>query len=288
MALHGHMSSAGRGAILLASLLALAGESCATATNSTTVGAHAPALHARNFEDRFIRVDYDLMLEQNGDAAGTSDGTWSSDEQRHVTVLATRGGVVSKLQVSYDDRRDGPLLGVSDPSPTDGHTYVVSQRGSDLSIRRADGAHLSAAERKIVASEYGDVGKPAPLLAVLAGRHPGDQLELDGEAVRALLGSPPDMDVAGASVSARFVGVRDAGRRLAELAVTVHGRLSNGHAVFDLDASGPARVDLKTGWLWSLHLQGKVKARGKLEHDEQWYNVSGTGKIVITRSAQAG
>jgi hypothetical protein len=281
------MSSAGRGALLLTSLLALGAQSCARTPHAAAF-VHAPPQHARSFEDRFIRVDYDLMLEQNGDAAGTTDGTWSSDEQRHVTVLATDGDVISKLKVSYDDRQDGPLLGVSDPSPTDGHTYLVSQRGSDLSIRRADGGHVSTAEREIVAREYGDVGKPQPLLVLLAGRHPGDQLELNAQDVRALLGAPPDMDVDGASVSARFVGVRDDERRVAELNVTVHGRLSNGHTMFDLDASGLARVDLKTGWLWSLHLRGKVKARGKLEHGEQWYNVSGKGKIEITRSAQAG
>lgn len=249
---------------------------------------HAPPLRTRAFEDRFIRVDYDLMLLRDGDAAGTSDGTWSSDEQRRVTVLATHGDTVSNLKVSYADREDGPLLGVFDSSPTDGHTYFISRQPSGLSIRRADGSLLSPAERQVVATEYGDVGEPQPLLVLLAGHRPGEQLVLSARAARALLGAPPDMEVDGASVHARLVGFRNSTRQFAVLAVTMHGQLSNGHTVFDLDVSGPARVDLRTGWLRSLHLKGRVKARGEFEHEQLWYNVSGTGTIVITRSAAFG
>lgn len=235
-------------------------------------------------EKRAFQMTFDLQLMRDGAPAGVQSGSWSISEERTLSARAVSGDAITKLEIIFGRRDAKPLLGLETPSLTENKTYLVTGSGGTPAVARGD-KPVPDGERDAVLFEYGWVGTPSPLVAMLRGAKAGAALHPPVEARRALLGDVPGIDENEMDVQAVFKGTRGDGRPDAELAVTAKGPLKSGDMTFDLDLSGPALVDLATGWVTQLTLSGKVKAKGKVKVKKKKLDASGHGKMSITRSA---
>lgn len=243
----------------------------------------APAAGTKALEKRSASLTFDLTLKKGDTAGGMQAGSWSLEEERSLEVLASEGVAVNKLRVTFGKRESKPLLGVELTAATAGHSYVIDAKAGDADIQRADGKEVSGAERDALMSEYAWVGGPSPLSKWLgeAGPAAGKKLEGGSEEARALLGVLAGVDYAGAKVSVTSKG--KSGSSLS-LEVTAMVTLVSAQTRFDLTLTGPAKVDLQSGWVSELSLKGTAKASGKLQHKKGMLDVTGKGQAELSRS----
>ncbi len=243
-----------------------------------------PTTTAQALEKRAFKMQFDLELMRDGAPAGMQSGSWSISEERTLAARAVSGDAITKLELIFGRRDAAPLLGLEQPSVTENKTFLVEGSGATPSVTRA-GKPAPDAERDAVLYEYGWVGAASPLVVMLRGAKPGAVLHPPVEARKALLGDVPGIDEQAMDVQVVYKRTRSAGRPDAELAVTAKGPLVSGDMTFNLDLSGPATLDLATGWVTQLTLSGKVKAKGKVKHKKGKLDASGHGSMSITRAA---
>jgi len=244
-----------------------------------------PAVGARALEKRAVEMKFDLTLTRKGASAGIQSGSWSISEERTEEAQAVKGNAITKLQLMFGRRDAKPLLGLEQPSLTENNTFELEAKGSSPEVTRG-GKPAPDKERDAVLAEYGYVGAPGPLAKLLEGKKPGATLEPDAEGRRALIGVLPGIDENETNVTAVLEGMHENARKQADLDVTLKGELKSGDMTFKLDLTGPAVVDLATGWVTELTLSGKVKAKGQVKHKKMKLDASGSGKMTITRSAK--
>lgn len=260
------------------------GEDTATEGGGESKPLVAPAPGVKSLEHRSVSLDYELVLARGDAAGGMQAGSWSLEEERSQEVLASEGPAVTKLKVVYGRREAKPLLGVEQTAATAGHTYELERKAGELSLTRADGKDVSAAERDALEAEYAWVGGPSTLAEWLKGGSLAEGKSVEGGSAeaRALLGVLSGVDYANAKVSAVSRGKK--GNDLS-LHVKASLRLTSGETHFDLTLEGPAVVDTTSGWVKSLALAGPVKAGGKYKHKKGLLDVSGKGKAKLDRKA---
>jgi hypothetical protein len=247
----------------------------------------APPQGAAFEETRSMSLGVDLKLLKDGRDAGMMGKSWSFEEGRKMAIEKLRGNAVTRLAVVYGTR-EGKGLEDWTPLPTEGKGYTVQvEKGGGLAVFDADDRPASAAEQEVAVSEYGYLGRPNPLLVqvVAAERSEGDKISLDAAGALALIGYMPEMDVGELSVVYQGTGER-AGRGVAELDVTFASKLKEVQMVYAMSMTGPAYVDVKTGWVMDLDLSGKVKVSGKLKYKGQLFDVEGAGKVTFARKAK--
>ncbi len=244
-----------------------------------------PTVGTRALEKRSVKMKFDLTLSHKGASAGIQSGRWSIDEERTEEAQAVKGDAITKLQLMFGRRDAKPLLGLEHPSVTENKTYEIEAQGSSPEVTRG-GKPAPDKERDAVMAEYGYVGSPSPLAKLLQGKKPGATLSPDAEARRALIGELPGIDENETKVTATLKGIHGDQRKQADLDVTLKGDLKNGDMTFKLDLTGPAVVDLATGWVTSLSLSGKVKASGHVKHKKMKLEASGGGKMTVARNAK--
>lgn len=245
----------------------------------------SPKVGTRALEKRSVMMNFDLTLSHKGASAGIQSGSWSIDEQRTEEVKAANGDAITKLQLMFGKRTAKPLLGLEQPSVTENKTYEIAGTGGTPSVTRNE-KPAPDKERDAVLAEYGYVGSPGPLVTLLKGQKTGATLQPDAEARRVLIGVLPGIDENDSKVTVVYKGTHGDAHNLADLAVTMKGELHSGDMTFSLDLTGPAVVDLATGWVTELSLAGKVKAKGQVKHKKMKLAASGSGKMTVTRNAQ--
>ncbi|MBK8996466.1 MAG: hypothetical protein IPM35_12055 [Myxococcales bacterium] len=245
----------------------------------------APAAGTKALEKRTAQLTFDLTLKKGDAAGGMQAGSWSLEEERALEVLASEGSAVQKLRVVFGKRESKPLLGVELTAATAGHTYELESKGGDVNITRADGKELSGAERDALMAEYDWVGGPSPLAKWLGadGLAEGKKLEGGSAETRALVGVLAGVDYGSSKVSVTSKGKSG---DVLSLDATATLTLVGGKTRFELTLSGPAKVDMKTGWVSALALKGPAKASGTLDHKKGTLDVTGTGKAELTRNAE--
>lgn len=245
----------------------------------------APAAGTKALEKRSAALTFDLTLKKGDAAGGMQAGSWSLEEERSLEVMASEGSSVNKLQIVFGKREAKPLLGVELTAATAGHTYVLESKGGNVDITRADGKEVTAAERDALMSEYDWVGGPSPLGKWLGAGGPpaGKKLEGGSAETRALVGVLAGVDYASSKVSVTSKG--KSGDELG-LDVTATLTLVGGKTRFDLTLTGPAKIDMKTGWVKQLALKGTAKASGTLEHKKGTLDVTGKGQAELNRSTE--
>jgi hypothetical protein len=248
----------------------------------------APTQGTKALEKRSIHMDFDLMLMRGEASAGVQSGSWSIEEQRSLEVGGVEGEIIRNLAVAYGRREEKPLLGVERTARTAGHAYRIKATAGAAAVVDSEGNAVSHDEEVKVLAEYGWVGKPQPLRALLAekGSEQGTLLEPDVEARRAVVGELSGIDPVETRLTLRVTGVRRDGRARAELEASGTATLHNGETTFELELKGPVTVDLATGWVVSEKLTGPVKATGKVRHKKEDLASRGKGTIVIERSAE--
>ena len=247
-----------------------------------TAKAAAPAEGTSALESRSIDMQFDLTLLSDGSPAGMQSGSWSIYEERTLKILGVKDSAIGKLQVAYGRREAKALLGVEKPSFTAGKTYVIDNG----SVSGTAGKGVPAKEQSAVESEYGWVGGESPLVAAISGQSVGAKIEPPAAARRALIGELPGIDHEQTKLEAVLKGVDG---NTAKLDVTMTSELDGGDMKFTLELSGPASVDLRTGWVKSLALSGKVKALGKIKHKKKgMLESNGKGTAKIERKAEFG
>ncbi len=243
----------------------------------------APAEGASAHESRNVEMQFDLTLLKEGSPSGMQSGSWSVYEERTMKVLGTKDKAISKLELVFGRREAKALLGVEKPSHTAGKTYVIEASGAEPSVKTTSGKDAPANERSAVSAEYGWIGRPSPLLEMLAELKPGASTEPPAEARRVLIGELPGIDHEHTSLSAKLVSVEG---KSAKLDVTLKSELDNGDMDFTLELAGPAVVDTRTGFVKSLDLSGKVTAKGSVKHQKKPMEARGKGSAKISRKAE--
>ncbi len=257
------------------------GESASGEKSGITIA--APEKGQKALESRNVEMQFDLTLLRDGSPAGMQGGSWSVYEERTLEVLATGEKSIDKLGLAYGRREAKALLGVEKPSVTAGKTYVVESGGS---VKLAGGKDAPEKERAAVLAEYGWVGQPSPLLTMLADLSVGGSAKPPADARRALVGEVPGIDHEQSDLSVTLTGIEGSGRKRAKLDLELTSELDGGDVDFTLDLAGPAVVDVRTGWVESLSLSGKLSAKGTVTHKKKPMEAKGKGSAKIERKAE--
>jgi hypothetical protein len=205
--------------------------------------------------------------------------------------LSSKGPSITGLKVLFGKREAKPLLGVELTAATATHTYTLDAKGGGHpSITRNDGGEPSADEKDALMAEFDWVGSPSPLMKWVEGGALADGKTIQGGAAeaRALLGVLQGVDYSAAKVSATSKGKGSSGgREMLSLDVTANIRLASGPTYFDLELKGPAKIDLKTGWVAELSLSGPAKAGGQMKHKKGTLDVTASkGTATLKRGVK--
>jgi hypothetical protein len=250
-------------------------------------GGAAIATGLQTLERRSASLDFDLNLSKKGAGSGVQHGEWSFAEERTLRVKKAKDNKILELEVVYGKWEAKPLLGLTYEVPTNDKTYVVSL-GDKLNIVHG-GEKVSAAEEKAVSAEYGWVGTASPLAQALidAKFKPETHLSSSPQISAALLGAIPGVDIAHAGIMATIKAVKAGARKTATLEVAGSFSIKTKKTVFDIELKGPAEVDVATGWVQSMDLQGTANVTGQTEVPKKGtMDVEGKGKVTISRHSE--
>lgn len=242
----------------------------------------APVKGTKAAESRFASIDFQLTLSrEDGAPAGIQSASWSLDEKRSYEVVDVSGKVIRELRVTFGAREGNALLGLEPHAATSGQSFVVAAKGGKLSLAKPDGGSLSTNEEAGL-SEYAWTGKPSPLLVWLDGGTvpSGEKRSGEAEHARALIGELPGVDPKKTKLE-----VTSKGESQGALGLDVHAivLVESGPTILELDLTGPAQIDRKTGFVTELSLTGSVKPRGKMDTKKGLLAVSGSGKAEVRR-----
>jgi len=241
----------------------------------------------QTLERRAASLDFDLNLSKKGAGSGVQHGEWSFAEERTLRVKKAKDNKILELEVVYGKWEAKALLGLTYEVPTNDKTYIISF-GDKLNIAHGN-EKVSPAEEKAVSSEYGWVGSPSPLAQALADAKlkPETHLSSSPQISAALLGAIPGVDIAHAGVMATIKGVKAGPRKTATLEVAGSFSIKSKKTVFDIELKGPAEVDVATGWVQSMDLQGTANVSGQTEVPKKGtMDVEGKGKVTISRHSE--
>ncbi len=254
---------------------------------AASAGAANIAAGLQTLEKRSASLDFDLNLSKHGAGSGVQHGQWSFSEERTLRVKKAKDNKILELEVVYGKWEAKPLLGLSYEVPTDGKTYLVSFVDK-LSIMRGN-EKASAAEEKAVNSEYGWVGSPSPLRKAMLDTKmaPDIHLAASPQISAALLGAIPGVDIEHAGIMATVKSVKAQPRQTATLEVAGSFSIKTKKTNFDIELKGPAEVDVATGWVQSMDLEGTATITGQTDVPKKGaMNVDGKGKITISRHSE--
>ena len=250
-------------------------------------GAADVATGLQTLEKRSASLEFDLNLSKKGAGSGIQHGDWSFSEERTLRVKKAKSGTILELEVVYGKWDAKPLLGMTYEVPTDGKTYVLSFVDK-LSIARGS-EKVSPAEEKAVFSEYGYVGGPSPLRKALLDGKMVPEMHLTGspQVSASLLGAIPGVNIAHAGITATFKSVKATPRQTATLEVAGSFSIKSKKTTFDIELKGPAEVDVGTGWVQSMDLQGTANISGQTDVPKKGVmDVEGKGKVTISRHSE--
>ena len=241
----------------------------------------------QTLERRSASLVFDLNLSKKGAGSGVQHGEWSFAEERTLRVKKAKDNKVLELEVVYGKWEAKPLLGLTYEDPTNDKTYIVSF-GDKLAITHGS-EKVTPAEEKAVSAEYGWVGYPSPLTRALvdAKLAPETHLASSPQLSAALLGTIPGVDIAHAGIMATIKSIKDKPRKTATLEVAGSFSIKTKKTVFDIELKGPAEVDVATGWVQSMELQGTATVTGQTEVPKKGtMDVEGKGKVTISRHSE--
>jgi hypothetical protein len=225
-----------------------------------------------------------VLMRDDGMAAGMIDKSWSFNEGRRSHIEKASKVGVTVLSVLYG-KREGKGLEQWTPLPTEGKAYTIKATGGGLQVADQDGKAISSEERSVVEREYGYVGKPHPLLIMLARGKDGAEQNLSREAITSIAGFMPEMEVE--SMRARLTGTDKKGdREVSKVDLVLAGVLTNNETKLALDLKGPASIDTKSGWVVELALEGNINVSGHYVHKDKKLKASGKGKIKLGRNTK--
>jgi len=241
----------------------------------------------QTLERRTASLDFDLNLSKKGAGSGVQHGEWSFAEERTLRVKKAKNNKVLELEVVYGKWEAKPLLGLTYEDPTNDKTYIVAF-GDKLTITHGSDK-VTPAEEKAVSTEYGWVGNPSALAKALIDAKFAPETHLSGspQISAALLGTIPGVDIAHAGIMATIKNVKDKPRKTATLDVAGSFSIKSKKTVFDIELKGPAEVDVATGWVQSMDLQGTATVSGQTEVPKKGtMDVEGKGKFTIGRHSE--
>ena len=256
-------------------------------STASSAGAADIATGLQTLEKRAASLDFDLNLSKHGQGSGIQHGEWSFSEDRTLRVKKAKDNKILELEVVYGKWEAKPLLGLTYEVPTDGKTYLLSLTDKLNIVHGSEKA--SPAEEKAVSSEYGWVGNPSPLHKALidAKLAPDSHLPTSAPISAALLGAIPGVDVAHAGIMVTIKSVKAQPRQTATLEVAGSFRISSKKTAFDIELKGPAEVDVATGWVQSMDLQGTATISGQTDVPKKGaMDVDGKGKFTISRHSE--
>lgn len=243
-----------------------------------------PPEGTKNLDRRGLTMEFGLTLLDGDTAAGVQTGQWSFEEERTHRVHQVDDEFVTALEVVYGKWDAKPLLGLVYEVPTDGKTYLVKDSGASTAGVTRPGQPMTSVELNAVQSEYGYVGGANPLLSAIdAAGGPGSELVTDERVTAALIGAIPGVATDEAHLDATLDSM-DGDQ--AKLTLRYEATLKSGPTLFTLTLDGVANVDLQTGWVTSLKLEGPALPSGQLKVNRRVLDVRGRGSAKLHRESQ--
>ena len=250
-------------------------------------GAADVATGLRSLERRSASLDFDLNLSKHGAGSGVQHGQWSFSEERTLRVKKAKDNKILELEVVYGKWEAKPLLGLTYEVPTNDKTYQLAFVDKLTIAHGSD--KVSPAEEQAVSAEYGWVGNASPLRQALLDSKMVPDMHLTGspQISAALLGAIPGVDIAHAGLMATFKSVKAQPRKTAMLEVAGSFSIKSKKTTFDIEMKGPAEVDVATGWVQSMDLQGTASIAGQTDVPKKGaMDVEGKGKVTIGRHSE--
>ena len=253
-------------------------------TPRTKSGKELPPVGTQNLDTRSLSMEFGLTLLSKGNAAGVQTGNWSFEEERTHRVKALGSNGVDELEVVYGKWDAKPLLGLVYEVPTDGKTYLIKAGDDEASVTRSHDAPMTSDELEAVLGEYGYVGELPPTLTAIDASENGSNVEVSPAFIRSIIGAIPGVKHDESEMTAKFLGIGADTRKAAKLELTLICTLRSGETSFELSLKGPAAVDVVTGWVDSVNLEGTLTPSGKVKVSGKMLDVRGKGTAKYTRS----
>jgi hypothetical protein len=159
-------------AVLLLALVACSSKAPdrkdAAVATELTLPSRAPAVGLVIHEDSTQHSTVTLTRDTE-----TTALTQDERETSRSEVLEVSAGAITKVKIHYDARQSTRSVdGVAtvEPSPLEGHTYVVWVEATEIKAARDDGSPVGDAEAEALAEDHGDLGQVPPVSRILAAR----------------------------------------------------------------------------------------------------------------------
>ena len=211
------------------------------------------------------------------DAGGkTMPMTGTKIEKKQVTVLAASADAVTKAKISYDVSEEEMMAGKSRkaPTPHDDKTYVLDATGGKLQVTVDGGGAPSAEEIAAIEDAEERFGKPDKMSKLIDGMtfEKGKTVELPADQISDLMGTDEEMKVN--KMTLTYTGVSGSDP-VFDMVLGMGGE-KDGMKI-EIDVKGTATVDLATGELLAMTLEGPITMSGKAK-------ATGTMKMSGTRT----
>jgi hypothetical protein len=138
------------------------------AADVLTLPATAPAVGLIIHEDSTQHSS--MTLARDGESTVLAQ---DEREASRAEVLAVTDGAITRIKIHYQTKQTTRTLDGEakvEPSPLEGHTYVVWVAGDTIQAARDDGSPVGDDEAAALAEDHGDLGQIPPVVRILAGR----------------------------------------------------------------------------------------------------------------------
>lgn len=228
---------------------------------------------------------------QSGQVAHESSADLRRQQQRTIDVLEVAEGRAVKARATFDVSRrqspDQPDPKSLAPLPIEGKSYFMSRKDDKLILTDLEGAIPPLEEYSLAVDSLDSVGKPNPLVAVLAGHEIkiGERVLVPRDQARSLLdfGSPELARVHRFELTLdRLAPVDKGGQPVAIFRVAIEVRPEN-EDDYSVHLNGEMAVEPETCRLASVDLAGPVHV-STIERTQlgiYQYTMSGDLRVAI-------
>ena len=252
-----------------------------------------PGVGAKRTEDAKNEIEVQIEAKRAGRVIHSGAFKKNEREKKRVEVLAANDTAVTKVKVTYLEKFDAEAEGKAalkrKPSPVSGKSYTVEAVNGSVEVHSDSGGSVPSKEKKIVADDFKDLGKPDKFTSFIQSRPllDGEKLLVTADIVREMFGSKDGDEMSVDSATFTFRGTRTEGP-LTYGTFDVSFKLTASPKDQDLgmvmDLEGKVTVDTATSWPIEMNLKGPLTMKGK--SDKAGVELDGKGSMTAGMTAQ--
>jgi hypothetical protein len=238
--------------------------------DSVKIAVTVPAVGAKWSETKTQSMD--MAIEVDGQKGQLKrEGV----ETKQIEVLAVDAEKVTKAKITYEVSDTQTMGGKpkAKPVPHNGKTYILDATGKDLAITLDGGAAPSAEELAAIKKAESRFGKSDRMAILVKDREfkKNEPVEFPADQIADLMG---DEETKVTALKLTYVATSGA-NPVFEMAMTAVGEQPD--TKIEMQLTGKATIDAKTGEAIEMTLEGPIKMTGKA-------SATGTMKMTGTRT----